>query len=182
KVAAEMKAAPEAKPSAPPLLVAPIARAAPAAGPATTAPSPAPAAEAPAPAPKSVPAARAVPTPAAPASRPGMNNDIPVELSRQGANLKLSFPFSEPTAAAVFCSADTLWIVFDSKSALDLSALVDEPRNTVREAEFSRDGDAAIAHPARSSASFEHRSGGYGLERYDRRSGCRSDPRARHHA
>ena len=65
-----------------------------------------------------------------------------------------------PTAAAVFRRADTLWIVFDSKSALDLSALVDEPSNTVREAEFSRDGDAAIArirldHPHLSSIAPE---------------------------
>src|SRR5262249_37847526 len=75
-------------------------------------------------------------------------------------NLKLSFPFSAPTAAAVFRRADTLWIVFDSKSALDLSALVDEPSNTVRKAEFSCDGDAAIArirldHPHLSSIAPE---------------------------
>ena len=101
-----------------------------------------------------------MPAPAAPANRPSVKNDIPVELSRQGANLKLSFPFPAPTAAAVFRRADTLWIVFDSKSALDLSALVDEPSNTVREAEFSRDGDAAIArirldHPHLSSIAPE---------------------------
>ena len=72
----------------------------------------------------------------------------------------MSFPFSAPTAAAVFRRADTLWIVFDSKSALDLSALADEPSNTVREAEFSRDGDAAVVrlrldHPHLSSIAAE---------------------------
>jgi hypothetical protein len=61
----------------------------------------------------------------------------------------LSFPFPEPAAAAVFRRADTLWIVFDSKSALDVSALVGDPNHIdaghiIRGAEFSRDGDAAI--------------------------------------
>ena len=38
---------------------------------------------------------------------------LAVEMTRQGANLKLSFPFMKPTAAAVFNRADTLWIVFE---------------------------------------------------------------------
>ncbi len=81
-------------------------------------------------------------------------------MSRQGANLKLSFPFTTPTAAAVFHRADTLWIVFDSKSAVDLSALVGEASRTIRGAEFSRDGDSAIIrirldHPHLSSLAAE---------------------------
>ena len=163
KPAAAAKAAPEVKLSAQPQPVAPTVPAAPAARPAASAPSPAPAAEAPAPAPKPALAASAAPAPAPapPPSRPIASNDtVPVELTRQGANLKLSFPFSAPTAAAVFRRADTLWIVFDSKSALDLSALADEPSNTVREAEFSRDGDAAVVrlrldHPHLSSIAAE---------------------------
>ena len=81
-------------------------------------------------------------------------------MSRQGANLKLSFPFTTPTAAAVFHRADTLWIVFDSQSAVDLSALVGEASRTIRGAEFSRDGDSAIIrirldHPHLSSLAAE---------------------------
>ena len=81
-------------------------------------------------------------------------------MSRQGANLKLSFPFTTPSAAAVFHRADTLWIVFDSKSAVDLSALVGEASRTIRGAEFSRDGDSAIIrirldHPHLSSLAAE---------------------------
>jgi hypothetical protein len=81
-------------------------------------------------------------------------------MSRQGANLKLTFPFSAPTAAAVFHRADTLWIVFDSTSAIDLAALVGEASRTIRGAEFSRDRDAGIVrlqldHPHLSSISTD---------------------------
>src|ERR1700722_4220239 len=69
---------------------------------------------------------------------------VAVELTRQGANLKLSFPFSASTAAAVFNRADTLWIVFDSNADIDLSALDGEASRTIRGAEFSRPADAGI--------------------------------------
>jgi hypothetical protein len=69
---------------------------------------------------------------------------VAVELSRQGANLKLSFPFAASTAAAVFNRADTLWLVFDSAVDIDLGALDGEPSRTIRGAEFSRAPDAAI--------------------------------------
>ena len=81
---------------------------------------------------------------------------VPAELSRQGANLKVTFPFSAPTAAAVFHRADTLWIVFDSTATIDVAALVGEASRTIRSAEFTRDGDAGIVrlrldHPHLSS-------------------------------
>jgi tetratricopeptide (TPR) repeat protein len=81
---------------------------------------------------------------------------IAVDIARQGANLKLSFPFPALTAAAVFQRADTLWIVFDSKLPIDLTALAGEASRTIRNAEFSREGDAAIVrlrldHPHLSS-------------------------------
>ena len=69
---------------------------------------------------------------------------LAVELSREGANLKLSFPFSKPTAAAVFNRADTLWIVFDAKSPIDLSALDGEASRTIRSAQFFNAADAAV--------------------------------------
>ncbi|MGA3309533.1 MAG: tetratricopeptide repeat protein [Xanthobacteraceae bacterium] len=85
---------------------------------------------------------------------------VAVELSRQGANLKLSFPFMTPTAASVFHRADTLWIVFDSKSAIDLSALEGEASRTIRGAELIRTPDADIVrirldHPHLSSVATE---------------------------
>ena len=76
---------------------------------------------------------------------PGKAGDaIAVELLRDGTSLKLSFPFSAPTAAAVFNRADTLWIVFDTKSSIDLSALSGEPSRTIRSAEFIHTADAAV--------------------------------------
>ena len=44
----------------------------------------------------------------------------------------------------MFHRADTLWIVFDSKAAIDLSALDGEPSRTIRSYEFSQSGDADI--------------------------------------
>ncbi|HUZ33811.1 MAG TPA: tetratricopeptide repeat protein [Xanthobacteraceae bacterium] len=85
---------------------------------------------------------------------------LAVEMTRQGANLKLSFPFMKPTAAAVFNRADTLWIVFDSTSAIDLSALDGESSRTIRAARLSHDSGADVVrirldHPHLSSIAPE---------------------------
>ncbi|HTC06898.1 MAG TPA: hypothetical protein VK749_26095, partial [Xanthobacteraceae bacterium] len=69
---------------------------------------------------------------------------VAVELTRQGANLKLSFPFATPTAAAVFNRADTLWIVFDSAADIDLGALDGEANGAIRGAEFTHAPDADV--------------------------------------
>ncbi len=69
---------------------------------------------------------------------------IPVDLARQNEHLKLSFEFATPTAAAVFNRADTLWIVFDSKADIDLSALKNEATGTIRSAKLTRAPDADI--------------------------------------
>ena len=69
---------------------------------------------------------------------------LAVAMSRQGANLKLSFPFMTPAPAAIFHRADTLWIVFDSAAAIDLSALEGEASRTIRAAAFSREDGAAV--------------------------------------
>jgi len=65
-------------------------------------------------------------------------------LVHQGANLKLSFPFKIPAAAAVFHRADMLWIVFDSKLGIDLSALDGESSRTIRGYEFTQSDGADI--------------------------------------
>jgi tetratricopeptide (TPR) repeat protein len=69
---------------------------------------------------------------------------VAVELAHQGANLKLSFPFMAPTAAAIFHRADMLWIVFDSNADIDLSALDNEASRTIRSANLTRTPDADI--------------------------------------
>ena len=74
----------------------------------------------------------------------GAGDKVAVELARQGANLTLSFSFLAPTAAAVFQRADSLWIVFDSKAAIDLSALDGEASRTIRGATFTHAPDADI--------------------------------------
>ena len=138
KPAATPKAAAQiAAPETPPAPSADTAKAAP------TTPPPAP------PPPQRDAAAAPDKTPAndAPQPRPRAANTegkVAAELTRQGANLKLSFAFTTATAAAVFNRADTLWIVFDSNADIDLSALDDEASRTIRGAEFTHTPDADI--------------------------------------
>jgi tetratricopeptide (TPR) repeat protein len=87
------------------------------------------------------------PAPAAEVIKPRASQTagaVAVELARQGATLKLSFPFATPVGAAVFHRADTLWIVFDAKADIDLSALDGEPSRTIRSYEFTHTADANI--------------------------------------
>ncbi len=145
---AAQTAAPVAPPTPPAAPRPPPAASA--AAPAAAAAVPAPAAAAVATSPPPVPPAAAAPKPgdavAAPAAghKAANPNSIAVELGRDGANLKLSFAFAAPVAAAVFHRADTLWIVFDSKADIDLSGLDGEPSRTIRAYRFSQDGGADI--------------------------------------
>jgi hypothetical protein len=141
---------PADKPAAAPKLEAQIA--APKAPPSPAADTAEAAPPAPAPAPPAVQRdAAAAPDKApandAPPPRPHAANTsdkVAAELTRQGANLKLSFGFTTATAAAVFNRADTLWIVFDSNADIDLSALDGEASRTIRGAEFTHAPDADI--------------------------------------
>ena len=87
--------------------------------------------------------AAAPPPPTAPADSDGAGN-VAADLSQQGADLKLTFAFKTPVGAAVFQRADTLWLVFDSKAKIDLSALDGEPSRTIRAFEFSHSGAADV--------------------------------------
>jgi hypothetical protein len=69
---------------------------------------------------------------------------IGVELGRDGANLKVSFPFKTAVPVAVFHRADMLWAVFDSKTNMDLSALDNEPTRTIRSYTLTHTDDADI--------------------------------------
>jgi len=105
-------------------------------------PSPARVADSPSPAPAVAASGDAAPR--APSREGKAGDTVAAELSRQGADLKLSFAFPAPTAAAVFQRTDALWIVFDSKAAIDLSALADEASRTIRGSELIRTPEAEI--------------------------------------
>lgn len=83
---------------------------------------------------------------AAPQRRPSRqaNRTARAELRRQGDGLKLMFPFADKTPAAMFQRADTLWLVFDTAVPIDVDALTNDPSQTIRSAELSRDDDAQI--------------------------------------
>ena len=86
------------------------------------------------------------PPAAAPARAASRDPGRPVsaDLRRQGDNLRLFFPFSEPTPAAVFQRADTLWLVFDTKVAVDVSVLANDQSKTIRSANVTREDEAQV--------------------------------------
>jgi tetratricopeptide (TPR) repeat protein len=121
--------------------------------------APAPVAEGAAPPTPPSPAPQASAAPAAPVPQPNPVADaakpadtkpadasgkVAVELVHNGANLKLTFPFGTPAPAAVFHRADMLWLVFDSKAAIDLTALDGESSRTIRGYDFTQTDGADI--------------------------------------
>lgn len=74
-----------------------------------------------------------MPTPPASRTAPrDPNRPVVAELRRQGDNLRLFFPFAQPTAAAVFQRADTIWLVFDTTAKLDIGVLGRDQSKTIR--------------------------------------------------
>jgi tetratricopeptide (TPR) repeat protein len=102
------------------------------------------------------PAAALQPPPAAAAKEPAAatapagkphgepSHSTTAELRRQGDNLRLFFPFAQPTPAAVFQRADTLWLVFDTDVKFDITALLHDPSKTIRDATVTREDDAQV--------------------------------------
>ena len=133
--AANAAAPAEAAKAEPPASAAPPNVAPPSAAPPSAAP-PAPVA--------AKPAADGNAAAAAPSRSAEANGKVPVALARDGANLKISFEFLAPTAAAMFHRADMLWLVFDAKADIDLEALRNEASHTIRSAELIRAPDADI--------------------------------------
>ncbi len=87
-------------------------------------------------------------------------NSIVVEVTRKGDSMRLSFPFSGPTPAAVFRRADTLWAVFDTKADIDVNALRGDISRTIRTATLTSTRDAQIVRivlerPILASAAME---------------------------
>jgi tetratricopeptide (TPR) repeat protein len=67
-----------------------------------------------------------------------------VDVTRQGDDFRVRFPFAAPTPAAVFRRADTLWLVFASQHEVDIQALNADATQTVRSAALTRSDDAQI--------------------------------------
>ncbi|WP_425990751.1 tetratricopeptide repeat protein [Afipia sp. DC4300-2b1] len=92
--------------------------------PAAPAPTPAVVAEAPAPVkvpPVASPPAVKAPPPEVATAKPAAG--VTVEAKLTSDDLRLTFPFSTPTAAAVFRRSDSIWLVFDTDQAIDTSAV-----------------------------------------------------------
>ena len=82
------------------------------------------------------------PDAAARAARP--DRPVTAEMRRQGDNLRLYFPFAAATPAAMFQRADTLWLVFDTKVAIDIGAFSNDQSKTIHSAALTRDDDAQV--------------------------------------
>jgi tetratricopeptide (TPR) repeat protein len=109
-------------------------------------PAAAPAAEAPPPEPKAASVADkpvmeakiapALPAEATPAPRPAVKGPSPqaaaatddnaklvVEAARSSDDFRVTFPFTAPTAAAVFRRGNAIWLIFDTDRSLDTEAI-----------------------------------------------------------
>lgn len=69
---------------------------------------------------------------------------VSVVTQREGDTVRMAFRFAEPTPAAVFRRADSLWLVFDTRSPMTVSALNEERLPTVRSATVGRIRDVAV--------------------------------------
>lgn len=120
------------KPVAPPA-VKPAAPASVAAAPAPVMPAAAPVALPPVTPPFLAPAAEANPSTAvSPPPAPA----VPAQVRGVGGDVRIHFAFAGPTPAAAFRHGDTLWLVFDTESAIDLDAV-------------GRDAGSIVGHIAR---------------------------------
>ena len=89
------------------------------------------------------PAPAPVKRPDAPAARAAKpDRPVTAEMRRQGDSLRLYFPFAAATPAAVFQRADTLWLVFDTKVAIDIGLFSNDQSKTIHSAALTRDDDA----------------------------------------
>jgi tetratricopeptide (TPR) repeat protein len=81
---------------------------------------------------------------ASPAAAVAPDGGVVAQLSREGDSVRLHFPFAKPTPAAVFRRASTLWIVFDSKAALDVAGLEGDTSGTIRKIEVKPSQDGQV--------------------------------------
>jgi tetratricopeptide (TPR) repeat protein len=83
-------------------------------------------------------------TEATPEKAAAMDAPVVAELQRQGDALRLVFPFTAPTPAAVFRRFDTLWLVFDTATQIDVAQLLGDPGRLIRSADVSRSPDGQV--------------------------------------
>ena len=72
------------------------------------------------------------------------SSTVKVLIKVQGDNLTLRFPFATSTPAAVFCRADTLWLVFDTDADIKLAAEPDDPSHNIGNVAVRRRGGASV--------------------------------------
>lgn len=65
-------------------------------------------------------------------------------VARPSGRFAISFPFTEPTAGAVFRRGDVLWIVFDTLRPIDVSPIKDDSTRSVVNAEFMRADNGGV--------------------------------------
>jgi tetratricopeptide (TPR) repeat protein len=105
------------------------------------APPPAPPAPSPVQQPQPVSAAHAdtvaekATAPPPPAARV---KSVKAEVRRSDNSVRIFFPFTAPTPAAVFRRADVMWLVFDSDAAINVDALRAQPSGLIRGANVSQ--------------------------------------------
>src|SRR5262245_38220023 len=74
---------------------------------------------------------------------PNPNAVVVAGVQQSGETMRIEFPFAVATPAAVFQRADTLWLVFDTPTQIDLTAIQADNDNGMREVLFDRAKDAA---------------------------------------
>ena len=92
---------------------------------------------------ESTKASQRAPTADADRPLPNPNAVVVVGVQQSGQTMRVEFPFAVATPAAVFQRADTLWLVFDTPTQIDLSAIQADNDNGVREVLFDRAKDGA---------------------------------------
>ncbi len=83
-----------------------------------------------------------VASPASGRTQQAEQGSVAAGIRRQGDTVQVTVPFSTPTAAAIFRRAGTLWAVFDTRGAIDISALTAEGGSAVRFAQGTALPDA----------------------------------------
>jgi len=127
--------APPAEANTPPDAAAAAASPPPAASQSADAAAPAP--------PSTTKAPQRAPTADAERPLPNPNAVVVAGVQQSGETMRIEFPFAVTTPAAVFQRANTLWLVFDTPSQIDLSAIQADNDNGVREVLFDRAKDGA---------------------------------------
>ncbi|MBN9004692.1 MAG: tetratricopeptide repeat protein [Rhizobiales bacterium] len=74
-------------------------------------------------APPKVAAAKPAVAPVTPSAATTAKDDASLDVARSSEGLRLTFGFKEPTPAALFRRADTVWLVFDSEKPIDIGAI-----------------------------------------------------------